>query len=159
MPYERLAPIRPFVGVTSSAILPLGQVCLPVTFVTHENYWTEFIVFDVASIGLPYGAILVYLTLSKFMAAVHHAYGHVKMLGCSGTLTVRCDEKDVTHPLARAYKAAAPISSGREDAPKPDEPAPAKKKLLFSQERARTKKVSLDVSCGSLPHHWQWPYS
>ena len=31
-----------------------------------------------------------------------------------------------------------------EGAPGPAEPEPAKKKLLFSQDRAKTKKVSLD---------------
>jgi hypothetical protein len=48
----------------------------------------------VAHIGLPYNAILGYPALAKFMAVTHHAYNVLKMLGCSGIITVYCDEKD-----------------------------------------------------------------
>ena len=55
---------------------PLGQIRLPVTFNTHDNYCTELIDFDIARIGLPYNAILGYPVLAKFMAATHHGGGH-----------------------------------------------------------------------------------
>jgi hypothetical protein len=58
VPYHRLMPTRPFFGVTEGSTMPFGQVCLPVTFGTRDNYRTESLDFDVASIVLPYNAIL-----------------------------------------------------------------------------------------------------
>src|SRR3989337_3538325 len=100
-------PTRPFLGVNDGSTLPLGQVCLPVTFGTRKNYHTELIDFDVAHLGLPYNAILGYPALAKFMAVTHHAYNILKMPGCSGIITVACDEKDAVCSLECAYKAAA----------------------------------------------------
>lgn len=88
MPYKRLMPTRPFSGVTDGSTLPLEQVRLTITFGTRKNYRTEFIIFGVFFIGLPYNTILGYSVLSKFMPVTHHAYGLVKMPGCSGTLTI-----------------------------------------------------------------------
>ena len=64
LPYERLKPTRPFSGVTEGTTLPLGQIPLCVTFGTMENYRTEEITFDVASISLPYSANLGYPALA-----------------------------------------------------------------------------------------------
>jgi hypothetical protein len=119
-------------------------VKLPVTFGTRKNYRTEFIIFDVAHIGLTYNAILGYPVLTKFMAVTHHAYGLVKMPGCSGTLTVRCDMKDALQTLEHAYKAASTTYPADEDVPGPAEEAPMKKNPLLSQEWAESKKASLD---------------
>ena len=77
--YERLMPTRPFCGVNAGSTIPLGQVCLPVTFGSRENYRTELIDFDVAHIELPYNAILGYPALAKFMAVKHHAYNLFKI--------------------------------------------------------------------------------
>ena len=49
VPYERLAPTRPFTSVTDGTTVPLGQVCLAVTFGTRHNYRTETLDFDVRS--------------------------------------------------------------------------------------------------------------
>lgn len=49
----------------------------------------------------------------------HHAYGLVKMPGCSATLTIRCDEKDVMHTLEHAYRAASTAYWADEDVPGP----------------------------------------
>ena len=100
VPYESLMPTRPFSGVTEGTTLPIGQVRLPVTFGTRENYRTEHIDFDMAHISLPYNAILGYPALAKFMAVTHHAYNTVKLPGCSGTITVRGDEKDAVRSVA-----------------------------------------------------------
>ena len=88
VPYDWLMPSRPFTGVTSGSISPLGQVKLAVTFGTPSNYRTEQIDFDVAHIGLPYNCILGYPTLAKFMAVTHHAYNMVKIPGSGGTITI-----------------------------------------------------------------------
>lgn len=130
VPYERLMPTRPFSGVTDGSTLPLGQVCLPVTFGTRKNYCTELIDFDVAHIDLPYNAILGYPALAKFMAVTHHAYNTVKLPGCSGTITICCDEKDAMRILEHAYKTAATAHPADEDDAEPAEPAPAKKQLF-----------------------------
>jgi hypothetical protein len=99
VPYERLMPMRPFSGVTSGTMIPIGQVCLPVTFGTRENYRTELIDFNVAHIDLPYNAILGYPVLAKFMAVTHHAYNLVKLPGRNGTITIHGDEKAVVCSL------------------------------------------------------------
>ena len=132
VPYDQLMPTRPFSGVTDGSTIPLGQVRLPVNFGTRKNYHTELIDFDVAHIGLPYNAILGHPALTKFMAVTHHAYNVLKMPGCSGIITVSCDEKDAANTLERAYKAAAVAHPADEDAAEPPEAAPAKKKQLFS---------------------------
>ena len=138
-------PTRPFTGVTSGATIPIGQVCLPVTFGTHENYRTELIDFDVAHIDLPYNAILGYPALVKFMAATHHAYNCIKLPGCSGTITVHGDEQAAVRSLEHTYKEAAAAYPVDEDEEDPLS-KPSKRKQLFSHERAATKKVSLDDS-------------
>jgi hypothetical protein len=40
VPYHRLMPTRPFFGVTEGSTMPIGQVRLPVTFGTRDNYRT-----------------------------------------------------------------------------------------------------------------------
>jgi hypothetical protein len=69
VPYHRLMPTRPFFRVTEGSTMPIGQVRLPVTFGTRDNYRTESLDFDVAYIVLPYNAILGYPALARFMAA------------------------------------------------------------------------------------------
>ena len=105
---------------------------LPVTFGNHKNYHTELIDFDVAHLGLPYNTILGYPMLAKFLAVTHHAYNVLKMPGCSGILTVSCDEKDAICSLEHAYKAAATAHPADEDVAEPPEATTVKKKQLFS---------------------------
>ena len=64
VPLERLRPSKPFSGVSGGSSSPLGQIRLPVTFGTRDNYRTELIDFDIAHIGLPYNAILGYPALA-----------------------------------------------------------------------------------------------
>ncbi|XP_073363158.1 uncharacterized protein [Aegilops tauschii subsp. strangulata] len=106
VPYDQLMPTRSFSGVTDGSTAPLGQVRLPVTFGTRDNYHIELIDFDMANIGLLYNAILGYLALAKFMAATHHGYNVLNMPGCNGIIIVACDEKDVVYSLEHAYRAA-----------------------------------------------------
>ena len=82
---ERLQPSSPFLGVGGGSTGSLGQICLPVTFGTYDNFYTELIDFDIAPIGLPYNAILGYPALSRFMAATHPAYNLMKMPGSSAS--------------------------------------------------------------------------
>jgi hypothetical protein len=94
VPYHWLMPTRPFFGVTKGSIMPIGQVCLPVTFSTRDNYKTKSLDFDVAYIALPYNAILGYPALARFMVATHHGFNVLKIPGANGTITVCCNEKD-----------------------------------------------------------------
>ena len=47
-----------YVIIPGNAVVPLGQVVLPVTFGTRENYRTEYIKFEVADFETSYHAIL-----------------------------------------------------------------------------------------------------
>jgi hypothetical protein len=67
--------------VPGKAAMPLGQITLPVTFGTLQNYRTEFIKFEVADFESSYHAIFGRLTLAKFLAVPHHPYLLLKMPG------------------------------------------------------------------------------
>ena len=68
----------------------------------------------------------------------------VKIPGSAGTITIRGHVMDATRAVETAYKTAAMAFPADEDL----EPLerPKKKKKLFSQEPAATKKVSLSSS-------------
>ena len=75
----------------------------------------------------------------------HHAYNLVKLPGSGGTIVIRGVVLDALYAAQTAYKAAAVASPADED----EEPLPrppAKKKQLFSQEKATTKQVPLEAS-------------
>jgi hypothetical protein len=91
--YHRLMPTRSFFGVTEGSTMPIGQVRLPITFGTRDNYRTKSLDFDVAYIELPYNAILGYPTLVRFTAATHLGFNVLKILGANGTITVRCNKR------------------------------------------------------------------
>ena len=107
VPLEWLRPSKAFSGVGSGFTSPLGQIRLPVTFGTRDNYRTELIDFDIALIDLPYNAILGYPALAQFMAATHPAYNHMKMPGSKGILTVAGDTKEALAALKLAFRATA----------------------------------------------------
>jgi hypothetical protein len=94
VPYHQLMPTRPFFRVTEGSTMPIGQVHLPVTFGTRDNYRTESLDFDVAYIALSYNTILGYPAFARFMAAMHHGFNVLKIPGTNGTITVRYNEKD-----------------------------------------------------------------
>ena len=116
-----------FLGVVKGSATPLGQIRLPVTFDTRDNYHTKLIDFDAANISFPYNAILGYPAIAKFMAATHHGYNVLKMPGCSGVITVACDEKDAVCSLERAYQTAAVKNPDDEGTVYPLEAIPKKK--------------------------------
>jgi hypothetical protein len=108
--YQRLMPTRPFFGVTEGSTMPIGQVRLPITFGTRDNYMTESLDFDVAYIALPYNAILGYPALARFMAATHHGFNVLKIPGANGTITMRCNEKDALRSVEHVYQRPPPCS-------------------------------------------------
>nr|XP_040258268.1 uncharacterized protein LOC120975664 [Aegilops tauschii subsp. strangulata] len=128
VPHDRLRPTNPFSGVGSGSTSPLGQIRLPVTFGTRDNYRTELIDFDIARIDLPYNAIIGYRALAQFMAGAHPAYNLMKMPGSSGVLTVAGDTKEALTALRLAFRAVAAAHSTDETAPGAQGAAPTKKK-------------------------------
>jgi hypothetical protein len=84
----------PFYGIVpNKAVMPLGQITLPVTFGTPDNYRTEFIKFEVADFESPYHAIFGRPALAKFLVVPHYSYLLVKMLGPNGVHSFRGDLK------------------------------------------------------------------
>jgi hypothetical protein len=141
--YHRLMPTRPFFGVTEGSKMPIGQVCLPITFGTRDNYMIESLDLDVAYIALPYNAILGYPALARFMAATHHGFNVLKIPSTNGTITVRYNEKDVLRSVEHIYREAATMFPADEDLLEHSGDL-ARKKQLMSQERVAAKKASLE---------------
>jgi hypothetical protein len=84
----------PFHGIVPDATAtPVGQISLPITFGTRENFQTGTIQFEVADFGTTYNAFLGRPALTKFMAIPHYAYLVLKMLGPRGVIFIRGDVK------------------------------------------------------------------
>lgn len=124
-----------FSRVIEGSTVLLGEVCLPVTIGTRNNYHSELIDFDVAHIGLQSKAIMGYPTLAKFMAAIHHCYNILKMSGYNGIITIACDQKDVVHSVEHTYTATAIDHSHGEGDVGPREAAGLRKKQSMSTPR------------------------
>jgi hypothetical protein len=143
VPYHRIMPTRPFFGVTEGSTMPIGQVRLPVTFGTRDNYRMESLDFDVAYIALPYNAILGYPALARFMAIMHHGLNVLKIPSANGTITMYCNEKDALRSVKHVYCEAATMFPADEDLLEHSGDL-MRKKQLMSQERAAAKKASLE---------------
>jgi hypothetical protein len=143
VPYHRLMPTRLFFRVTEGSTMLTGQVRLPVTFGTRDNYRTESLDFDVAYIVLPYNAILGYPALVRCMAATHHGFNVLKIPGANDTITVRCNEKDALHSVEHVYREASTMFPADEDLLEHSGDL-TRKKQLVSQERAAANKASLE---------------
>jgi hypothetical protein len=138
VPYHWLMPTRPFFGVAKGSTMPIGQVRLPITFGTRDNYKTESLDFDIAYIALPYNAILGYPALARFMAATHHGFNVLKIPSANGTIIVRCNEKDALRSMEHVYREAATMFPADEDLLEHSGDL-ARKKQLVSQKRAAAK--------------------
>nr|XP_020180782.1 uncharacterized protein LOC109766428 [Aegilops tauschii subsp. strangulata] len=144
VPLGRLRHTKPLSRVGDGSISPLGQIRLPVTFRTHDNYHTELIDFNITRIGLLYNAILGYPAQAKFVAATHPTYNIMKMSESSGVLAMAGDTKEALMALRLTFRAEVAARPTDEAASGAQGAAPAKKKKLFSQDQAKTKKVSVD---------------
>ena len=86
----------PFHGVIPGLLAtPLGQITLPVTFGTLENFRTENVCFEVADFETAYHAILGRPALAKFIAIPHYTYMMMKMPGPQGVISLWSDIKQV----------------------------------------------------------------
>jgi hypothetical protein len=77
--------------VPGAAVTLVGQIALPVTFGTRENFCTETIPFEVADFETAYNTFFGQLTLSKFMAIPHYAHLVLKIPGPRGVISFRGD--------------------------------------------------------------------
>jgi hypothetical protein len=83
----------PFYGIfPGNMATPIGSVTYPDTFGTKENYYIEYIKFEVANYSL-FHAILGRPTLAKFMAIPYYVYLLLKMPVKIGVFTFRGDLK------------------------------------------------------------------
>ena len=79
----------PFYGVVpGTQAVPIGQIDLPVTFGTPENFRTEILTFEVAGFAGTYHAILGRPCYAKFMAVPNYTYLKLKLPGPKGVITV-----------------------------------------------------------------------
>jgi hypothetical protein len=98
---------NPFFGIVlTEGEYPLGHIYMPVTFGTLDNYWTEFLRFEVASFDCGYNAIIGRPGLVKFMAIPHYMYMILKKSGPQGIITMRADFQGAAKCFRVAIQAA-----------------------------------------------------
>ena len=141
----------PFHGVVPGRpAKPLGQINLPVTFGTPDNFRTEVLTFEVADFPGTYHAILGRPCYAKFMAVPNYVYLKLKMPGPRGVITVQsnfrhayvCDQENCS--LAAEQTAAAELDSLKSAIA---EATPPTKKALAStsfQSAHNSKSVQID---------------
>jgi hypothetical protein len=144
----------PFHGVIPGlSATPLGQITLPVTFGTWENFRTENICFKVADFETAYHAILEHPALAKFMAVPHYTCMMMNMPGPRGVVSLRsnikqavtCDKescemaqsREITLAREEIRLAASTATEGE---------VPATKMSKNGESDAKTKKIPLDPS-------------
>jgi hypothetical protein len=79
--------------VPKARATPIGQITLPVTFETLENFRIEYMQFEVADFEMAYNTFLRRPKLTKFMTIPHYAYLVLKMPGPHGVISIRGDIK------------------------------------------------------------------
>jgi hypothetical protein len=95
----------PFHGIVPSVVVtPVGQIALPMTFGTQENFRIETIQFEVTNFETTYNAFLGRPALSMFMAIPHYAYMVLKMRGPRGIISITGDVKRVLTMTGRVVR-------------------------------------------------------
>nr|AAK13087.1 Similar to Zea mays retrotransposon Cinful-1 [Oryza sativa Japonica Group] len=143
----------PFHGVILRLSSPLGQITLPVTFGTRENFRTENICFEVADFETAYHAILGRPALAKFMVVPHYTYMMMKMPGPRGVISLRSDIKQAVTCDKESCEMAQTreITLAREEirlaaSAATEGEVPAPKISKSGESDAKTKKIPLDPS-------------
>nr|AAT77321.1 putative polyprotein [Oryza sativa Japonica Group]AAV31327.1 putative polyprotein [Oryza sativa Japonica Group] len=132
---------------------PLGQITLPVTFGTRENFRTENVCFEVADFETTYHAILGRPALAKFMAVPHYTYMMMKMPSPRGVISLRSDIKQAVTCDKESCKMAQTreITLAREEirlaaSTASEGEVPVTKMPKSGESDAKTKKIPLDPS-------------
>ncbi|GJN37028.1 hypothetical protein PR202_gb25946 [Eleusine coracana subsp. coracana] len=77
--------------VPGKTSVPIGQITLPVTFGTRDNFRTERILFLLADFKSAYHAIIGQPKMARFMAVPHYPYLTLKMPGPNGIISLHFD--------------------------------------------------------------------
>jgi hypothetical protein len=124
----------PFHGIVPGvAATHVGQITIPVTFGTRENFYTQNLQFDVADFETAYNAFftknlhfdvadfetayntfLGLPTLSKFMVIPHYAYLVLKMPGPHGVIPIKGDVKRAFDCDRESYETADRLTASAE---------------------------------------------
>jgi hypothetical protein len=105
----------PFHGIVpGAAATPIGQITLPVTFGTQENFRIEHMHFEVTNFEIAYNAFLGRLALTKFMAIPHYTYLVLKMPGLHGVTSIRGDVKHTYDFDKESYETADRLTASVE---------------------------------------------
>jgi hypothetical protein len=84
----------PFRGIVPGATTtPVGQITLFVTFGTQENFYIEYMQYEVADFKMAYNAFLEMPALTKFMAIPRYTYFVLKMSSPNGIISIKGDVK------------------------------------------------------------------
>jgi len=154
IPRSKLRPsTAPFHGVIPGASsTPIGQITLPVTFGTPENYRTEYMQFEVAEFQMAYNAVLGWSGLTKLMAVPHYAYLVLKMPGPSAVITLhgnhqkayQCEREscNMADTIIASLDLARELENSARDS---DPPAPKEANTSITPEETITKTVNLDL--------------
>jgi hypothetical protein len=133
--------------------MPLGQITLPATFRTPDNYRTEFIKFEVADFKSSDHAIFGKPALAKFLAVPHYLYLLLKMTGPNSVHSFQGDLKRSYDCDAQAIRIASRVQADLEreeiatlasQANPEDLELPAKKRtILVPPKEADVLKIDL----------------
>jgi hypothetical protein len=96
----------------------------------------------VAHFDLPYNTILGCSALDKFTAAVHYAYGTLKITGPSVVISINADIKGSVHCTERLYEGMAAISLDDGELPKPSAHPPVWQRIT-PDDATLTKAIRL----------------
>ncbi|XP_062182140.1 uncharacterized protein LOC133886454 [Phragmites australis] len=133
----------PFFGITSgSSDKPLGQIKLPVTFSSPENFRTERVLFDVADFGTTYNVILGRPVMAQFMAVAHYVYQTIKITRPTGAITIAGNAKMALHCDKRSLDMAELTPRSQSETAEPSG-QPVKVQVVANPDD-RLKVVSLD---------------
>jgi hypothetical protein len=137
--------------VPSKAAYPLGQVSLPLTFDTEENFRTEYLSFEVADFQSSYHAILGRPMLARFMAIPHYTYLVLKMPAPCGVLNIyddllvsfKCDNEALEIATTNACfgASAVMVAEAKKVAPT-DLTIPEQKRTETALDAARRRRRS-----------------
>jgi len=117
IPKSKLGPSRSFTGVGREPMWPLGNITLPVTFGTEENFRTENVLIDVADVNLPFNAIIGRPALYRFMAVAHYGYLVLKMPSPTCVLTVPGDRTAAMAAVEKLHAMAVGTANHEEGGP------------------------------------------
>jgi hypothetical protein len=165
LPRSLLRPSQaPFHGIVPGTVATLvGQITIPITFGTQENFRTETLQFEVVDFEIAYNTFLGQPTLSMFMAIPHYTYLVLKMPGPRGVFSIRGDVKwafdcdrescETAHRLMASPKFQDLKQALAEAPPDPIMPKAKTSKTSIHSEDSLSKTVPLSTEEPSKVAH------